>query len=311
MAAATAEGVGMVGRYAIAVLWRRRAFACAALVFGVVSSVHGGHASQTGVVGASCPTHPDDRYIQGRLADGRGDFLLDDGQPSRLAWLDTPEDFVAARRQGLEALLLTETAQPATVLVRAGGVQDRWGAVGIVADIPHSSGGCIGVQQWLLRQGLARLRAETANEPAPVELAVWRQAEREAEAARRGLWASHVALNAADPAAIERHEGRFVVVEGVVASVNERSSQTYLNFGTRWSEDMTVSAPARIWRILKRSGLTAAGLQGGKIRVRGIVERRGGPLIELGSPADLDVAILDFASPEDAGPEVAGTGSRP
>lgn len=176
----------------------------------------------------------------------------------------------------------------------------------MLADIRLSSGACIGVQEWLLRQGLARLRPETANEPAPAELAVWRKAERDAETAQRGLWRLHVALNASDPAAIGMSEGRFVVIEGVVASVNERSSQTYLNFGSRWSEDMTVSAPARIWRILTRSGLTAASLQGGKIRVRGIVERRGGPLIELGSPADLDVA-----SPEVASPEVAGTGSRP
>lgn len=267
---------------------RRLVLALALLILNFALFAGHGQARE----GGACVQHPGDVEASGSLAAGRGEFLLDEHQTSRLAWLDTPADFLAARHAGLETLLAQEPATEVSVHVRTGGVLDRWGTPGIIADVGLSSGDCINVQEWLLRQGLARLRPERENEPAPAELVVWRQAERDAETARRGVWRAgdHMVLDASSADVIRGHEGRFVVVEGFVQSVNERPGVTYLNFGSRWTEDMTVSAPARIWRMLTRGGLTAARLQDGKIRVRGIVETRGGPLIELTSPADLEVA---------------------
>lgn len=270
----------------------RRVCLCAFVLWLPVLNLGSPAAQADSSKGGTCASHPDDLLISGDLVPGRGEFLSPDQQIMRLAWLDTPVDYLAARHTALQALLAREFAMQASVHVRSGGVQDRWGGLGVLADLRGVSGSCINIQAWLLGQGLARLRPERDNEPAPAELALWREAEQLAGKARLGLWGAddHMRLNALDADAIKKHEGRFVIVEGIVQSVNERPNVTYLNFGSRWSEDMTVSSPARIWRILKRRGLTAASLQGSKIRVRGIVETRGGPLIELTSPADLELA---------------------
>lgn len=253
-----------------------------------------GHAA----AGAPCLTRTEDLRFDVSGVTVRGDLLLADGREVRLAWLDSPEAFLARRKVWLEGVLAGDGGGSADIYVRDGGAQDRWGQTSAVVDVRVPAGMCASLQEKLLHEGLARLRPEGSNEPATAELASWRLAEQAAEKARLGLWGAiaNAPLSAAAPGAILAQKGQFVIVEGVVASVNERASQTYLNFGSRWSEDMTVSAPARIWRILARSGLTAARLQGNAIRVRGIVESRGGPLIELASPAEL---------------EVAGTGSRP
>ncbi len=247
--------------------------------------------------GGACRSAPDDVRFPVAGVTARGELLLASGEVARLAWLDTPEAFAPARKAALDGLLGGASAAPPEIRARNGGARDRWGASGVVADV-DLQGRCVNVQAWLLARGLARLRPEAANEPAPAELQAWREAERAAETAKLALWGepAYAPLPAAQPGAILRQEGRFVIVEGQVASVNEQTGQTWLNFGSQWSEDMTVSAPARIWRMVKRSGLTVARLQGGLVRVRGIVESRGGPLIELASPAEL---------------EVAETGSRP
>lgn len=229
----------------------------------------------------------------GMLTIGNGDVV-------RPAWLEMPDSVASARAIALERLL-TETGQaagpPPTLHAVGGGFRDRWGRLSALLSV-GSADNCLDLQEWLLARGLARLRPDATPGPAPEQLQTWRAAERAAERAKSGLWrdVAFASLPASRPADILRHEGRYVVVEGVLASINERAGQTYLNFGPVWSEDMTVSASARIWRILTNSGMTAAVLKSGVVRVRGIVESRGGPLIELASPADL---------------EVAETGSRP
>lgn len=289
-----ASSCAMAGRVAVAVLTDL----LQRILTGLCGLALLGAPVWAGDAGA-CRSAPDDTRLQVAGVTARGELLLASGEVARLAWLDTPEAFAWARKAALDGLLggVGVSAAPPEIRARNGGARDRWGASGVVADV-DLQGRCVNVQAWLLARGLARLRPEAANEPAPAELQAWREAERAAGTAKLALWGepAYAPLPAAQPGAILRQEGRFVIVEGQVASVNEQTGQTWLNFGSRWSEDMTVSAPARIWRMVKRRGLTVARLQGSLVRVRGIVESRGGPLIELASPAEL---------------EVAETGSRP
>lgn len=229
-----------------------------------------------------------------------GMLTMENGEVLHLGWIEAPDLVASARAIALERLL-GETRQGAEdgpqIHAVGGGFRDRWGRLAALLSV-GAADNCLDLQEWLLARGLARLRPDATPGPAPTQLQAWRIAERAAERAKSGLWSdvAFASLSASRPADILRHEGRYVIVEGVPASINELAGQTYLNFGSVWSEDMTVSASTRIWRILTGSGMTAAALKSGVIRVRGIVESRGGPLIELASPADL---------------EVAETGSRP
>ena len=280
-------------------VWRTLAMAMSMGLCGVAGPGRAGAPSGDGA--PTCWSAPDDARLEVRGVTGQGALLLVGGAVARLAWLDTPEPLLPARKAALERLLGGAGGPAVEIRARNGGIHDRWGGFGVVADIiraGETTEQCVNVQAWLLGQGLARLRPEPANEPAPAALQAWRRAEAAARAGRLALWAdpAYAPLPADLPQVILRREGRFVIVEGTVTSVNERPGQTWLNFGSRWSEDMTVSAPARIWRMVKRSGLTVARVQGRVVRVRGIVESRGGPMIELASPAEL---------------EIAETGSRP
>ena len=72
-------------------------------------------------------------------------------------------------------------------------------------------------------------------------------------------------------------------------SVGERRERTYLNFGKRWSEDTTVTIPQRVWSQLASRDLTAKTLNGRRVRVRGTVESRDGPLVEVVTPDQIEL----------------------
>ena len=75
--------------------------------------------------------------------------------------------------------------------------------------------------------------------------------------------------------------GRFTVVEGRVLSVRQAGATTYLNFGRNWTRDFAVTISRRIIPAFEAAGLGPKSLENQRIRVRGFVESRGGPRIEL------------------------------
>jgi hypothetical protein len=75
-----------------------------------------------------------------------------------------------------------------------------------------------------------------------------------------------------------------------VASVRERGGTLYLNFGHVWSRDFTATVAKRNERRFVAAGMQLKNLTGQRVRVRGMVERRGGPLIELASPEQIELA---------------------
>ena len=62
-----------------------------------------------------------------------------------------------------------------------------------------------------------------------------------------------------------------------------------MNFGRRWSEDFTVTIAKRNERIVRGAGLDLKALARRTIRVRGWVEERGGPWIEVTRPEQIEV----------------------
>jgi gamma-glutamyltranspeptidase len=115
-------------------------------------------------------------------------------------------------------------------------------------------------------------------------------AERKAHAERRGLWAdpNFAPLPAENLARLASGKGHFALVEGKVLSVHQSGATLYLNFGRRWTKDFSVIILRRNRRKFAAAGIVPRQLQGRRIRVRGWIERRGGPLIEADAPEQIE-----------------------
>ena len=107
-------------------------------------------------------------------------------------------------------------------------------------------------------------------------------AEAEARQAKRGTWADPSAIkNAESPGDILAGIGRFTVVEGKVLSVRQAGATTYLNFGRNWTRDFAVTISRRMLGAFEAAGIGLKSLENRRIRVRGWVEARGGPRIDV------------------------------
>ena len=135
------------------------------------------------------------------------------------------------------------------------------------------------VQGLLLTQGEALVSAIVADKDCALSLLA---AETAARDAKRGAWADPAAIkNAESPGDILTGIGRFTVVEGKVLSVRQAGATTYLNFGRSWTQGFAVTISRRALAALEIAGIIVKSLENRRIRVRGWVEARSGPRIEV------------------------------
>ena len=209
---------------------------------------------------------------EGRVAaivDARS-FRLDDGREVKLAGIEMADRVKASA--ALSALLVGRDV----TLRGPDDAPDRYGRQPAYVFLV---GGETPVQGDLLRQGLALVSSEIANKDCAALLMA---AEAEARQAKSGTWAgSTVIKNAESPGDILAGIGRFTVVEGRVLSVRQAGATTYLNFGRNWTRDFAVTISRRIVPAFEAAGLAPKSLENRRIRVRGWVEERRGPRIEL------------------------------
>ena len=209
---------------------------------------------------------------EGRVAaivDARS-FRLDDGNEVRLAGIEVPDK--AKAMAALSALLVGHD-------VTLRGPDDTPDRYGREPAYPFLAGTDAPVQSELLRQGLALVSSEIADKDCSALLMA---AEADARQAKSGTWAtSAVIKNAESPGDILAGIGRFTVVEGTVLSVHQAGATTYLNFGRNWTQDFAATISRRIVPAFEAAGLAPKSLENRRIRVRGWVEARRGPRIEL------------------------------
>jgi endonuclease YncB( thermonuclease family) len=142
------------------------------------------------------------------------------------------------------------------------------------------------LQHALLINGGAVLSGETIERTCLDELA---GAEIVARTAKRGIWANRgFVRDATQPHEILNDIGRFIVAEGKVVSARQSGSTLYLNFGRQWIQGFAVTISRRMMDTFTAAGVTAAAVENKWIRVRGWVERRGGPRIEALSPGQIE-----------------------
>ncbi|MGU3385899.1 thermonuclease family protein [Methylobacterium sp. D53M] len=188
-----------------------------------------------------------------------------------LRWPDTPEAASAARTW-------LETRRGARVTVAPRGQPDRWEraradllvAEGDIAEGADLAGGLIGA-------GLAYADANEADSLCRPGL---RLVEAAARARGLGLWGA-ARPAAEDGPALREKVGHFVVAEGRIRHVGERGARTYLDFAARGTDGLTVTVSKRTWRMMRARGLSAASLEGRRVQVRGLLEVRRGPTLEV------------------------------
>ena len=139
----------------------------------------------------------------------------------------------------------------------------------------------------VLARGEALISAEVPDKACAEELAA---AEATARNARLGTWAhTSVIKNAESPGDILARIGQFAVVEGRVSSVREAGGTVYLNFGRRWTRDFAATISRRMMPSFEAAGVVPKSFENRRIRVRGWVERRGGPRIEVLRTGQIEV----------------------
>lgn len=254
----------------------------------------------TGVAAASDSCAPEAGSTHGVMCVIDGETLvLDDGQEVRLigALAPKPDTLSASANEwppardaarALEALVADRS-----ILLRFDGrKRDRYGRVlaqaYVVSRDAADEGGRIWIQERLVRDGHARAYALPGNSGC---LRALMAAEQEARAAQRGMWSREIyRVRAADDAdALLKLAGRFALVEGRVADVSRGQRTTYLNFGADWRYDFTASLASAVLARNADGAERVTGLAGKRVRVRGWIERRNGPMIVLGSLDAIEV----------------------
>ena len=220
---------------------------------------------------AGCSFEPQGEGRVAAVIDSRS-FRLEDGREVRLAGIEPVVAEKASRTSALAAIV----AGREVTLRGEDDTPDRYGRQPAFVFLGDSE---MSVQGLLLAQGDALVSATVTDKNCAMVLIA---AETAARDAKRGTWADPAAIkNAESPGDILSGIGRFAVVEGKVLSVRLAGATTYLNFGRSWTQGFAVTISRRVTAGLEAAGIFVKSLENRRIRVRGWVEARGGPRIEV------------------------------
>lgn len=152
----------------------------------------------------------------------------------------------------------------------------------------EGEGGEIWAQLFMVASGLARVYSFPDNRNCLSPLLA---AEAQARVERLGIWANpYYSVRAADrPDELLLRAGHYELVEGRVLLADRGSSRVFLNFGRFWKEDFTAVIEAPALRLFEGDGVDPLALEGALVRIRGWVDDRDGPRIEITHPEQIEV----------------------
>lgn len=246
----------------------------------------------TGRGGAETVPELEDFGKLARLIDGDS-FVLSSGLKVRLANIFAPEkgqDYAKAATSALATLLEGRNIG----LSYTGPKRDRYDrALAQVYTLKPDGSKDQWVQMEMTRLGYGRVRsyADTA----------WRteallEQEKMARQSGRGLWQSKdFAVRTPAPNILAQDVDSFQIVEGLIISAAQLREQTFLNFGSDYKTDFTVSIARRDRKAFEKAGIDLADMEGARIRVRGWVELYNGPVIWLDHPDALEFVNSDVS----------------
>ncbi len=297
-------------------LTRYPALLLAAAVYGVVplgcapiaagTEANGATASS----GAPCETSLGEPHAIIRPG-GTTSVFLDDGREVRLAGILLPPAPIAVPikngtwepEQTAKNELAGLVASGAASISADAAPPDRYGRTAAQIHISHGNSR-MWLQRELVEHGQAIVSSKHGGGACLKALLAF---EAEARRNKRGLWAhaSYQVRNATQPRELLRLQSNFAIVEGTVVNVTERSGRLFLNFGEDWRSDFTAVIPAYVLKAAPGSAATLQSATGHTIRVRGWLQRRYGPSIEVMNVGDIeDLGLPTAATPPELNPVV-------
>jgi endonuclease YncB( thermonuclease family) len=219
--------------------------------------------------------------------------ILDNGLTVRLIGTQAPklplgrEDFPPWPKAEEAKARLAAIALGKSVEIRHGGeTRDRYDRV--LGQMFVTAEPELWVQRQMVAEGLARVYSFPDNRACLAELMA---AETSARTMKLGIWADpYYTVRRADrPEAIVERVGQYELVEGRVLLAEKAGGRVFLNFGRHWKQDFTAVIDGRAQRLFADFGLDPLMLEGALVRVRGWVDDRDGPRIEVTHPEQIEV----------------------
>jgi endonuclease YncB( thermonuclease family) len=228
---------------------------------------------------APCLFEPQGEGHVAEIIDGKS-FRLTDGREVRLAGIEPAGASKAERAAALTTVLKDKDVN----LYWPDDAPDRYGRQSALVFLATSEKP---VQALLLSEGAAVVSTEVTDKDCAATLSA---AEAEARTAKKGTWGSSTVIKNAESADdILTGNGRFLLVEGRVLSVRQAGAMTYLNFGRRWTRDFAATISRRNMTAVESAGIALKSLENRRIRVRGWVEARPSPRIEISRAGQIEV----------------------
>lgn len=232
------------------------------------------------------------RGIVAEVTDG-DTLVLDSGLVVRLIGTQAPK--LPLGRKGFEAWPLADAAKAElealtlgkSVEVRYGGERvDRYNrALGqlFVLGPPE-----VWVQEQMVERGFARVYSFPDNRRCLSDLFA---AEQKARSGGLGIWSDpyYSVRQAGQAADILKLAGRYELIEGQVLTAERAGNLIYLNFGRDWKTDVTAVIDRDSEKLFKTSGIDPLGYAGKRLRIRGWIDSRDGPRVEITHPEQVEV----------------------
>ena len=211
-----------------------------------------------------------------------GALILNDGRAAMLEGVRLPLGDGGPAGLARDALSeLTQLATTAPLLLTATPPkEDRYDRVRVQAF------GDAWLQTELLRRGVARVQISPDRSECAADLY---QAERQARAASRGLWAFPAFAIRKPESLSARDEGSFQIVEGKVVNSAVRDGRVFLDFSADYRRGFSATVAPEDHAAFRHTDPLVENLAGHTIRIRGMVQDFGGRTeIALSNPAQIE-----------------------
>ena len=185
---------------------------------------------------------------------------------------------------------LSKLLETRIVAIAAGSdARDRYRRRVAAALVPSREGAPpLWIERTLVQMGYARVA------PVPGETACFGALLEAEELARKltlGLWANpaYAVRSATERSALKARVGTLQLVEGRIRRVATRRTHVYLEFGEDWRRDTTAVIARRLLRETNGKERSLDHLEGRRVRVRGWIELRYGPSLDLAAFEAIEV----------------------